>query len=171
MVQRIYNGMGRVSERAGKLVSYLVGVLILSIVYDVFARYMFNAPTIWSFTLSYMLGAIIISIGMCYVYYHNANVRVDLIYNKLPAKGRRLIDICLSILFFFPFVLMLTWVWTKDTCLSFSLHEVATESIWYPILWPFKLLVTIGLFLLLMQGVATFLKDLASLRKGGGEPW
>jgi len=171
MVQRIYDSIGKVSERAGKLVSYLLVVLILSIVYDVFARYMFNAPTIWSYTLSYMLGGIIIAVGMCYVYYHNANVRVDLLYDKFPPKVKRLVDICLSILFFFPFVIALSWVWAKDTWQAFVLGEVATESIWYPIVRPFKLIVAIGLVLLLLQGIATFLKDWASLAKGGGEPW
>lgn len=171
LIQRVYNGVGLLSEWSGRIVSFVVAILVLSIVYDVFARYLFNAPTIWSYTLSYMLGASIIAMGMCYVYYHHANVRIDIIYSRLPPKGKLIIDICLTIVFFFPLVLMFTKVWAQDTWQSYVLKEVASESIWYPPLWPFKLVVTIGFVLLLLQGIATFLKDVISLSKGGSEPW
>jgi len=52
VIKKAYDGMGLVSEWTGRAVMALVAVLIVSICYDVFARYLFNAPTIWSYTLS-----------------------------------------------------------------------------------------------------------------------
>lgn len=170
-IQKIYNCVSRVSERSGRMVSFLLALLVLNIVYDVFARYLFNAPTVWSYELSSMTGTAIIAMGMCYVYYHHANVKIDIIYSRLPPKGKLIIDVCFALFCFFPLVVMLTKVWAQDTWQSYVLHEVSSETILYPVLWPIKLVVTIGFGLLFLQGVANFLKDVLSLAKGGKEPW
>ena len=171
VIEKIYNRIGMISEWSGRTVRFLMIILVLNIVYDVSARYIFNAPTVWSFGLSYMTGTAIIAMGMCYVYYHHANVRIDVIYSRLPPKGKLMIDVALTIVFFFPLVVMLTKVWVQDTWQAYVLKEVSSETIWYPPLWPIKLVVTIGFVLLLLQGIATFLKDVISLAKGGSEPW
>jgi len=171
VIEKIYNRIGMISEWSGRTVRFLMIILVLNIVYDVSARYIFNAPTVWSYGLSYMTGTAIIAMGMCYVYYHHANVRIDIIYSRLPPKGKLLIDICLTVVFFFPLVFMLTKVWAQDTWQAYVLKEVSSETIWYPPLWPIKLVVTIGFVLLLLQGIAIFLKDVISLAKGGSEPW
>jgi len=171
VIEKIYNRIGMISEWSGRTVRFLMIILVLNIVYDVSARYIFNAPTVWSYGLSYMTGTAIIAMGMCYVYYHHANVRIDIIYSRLPPKGKLLIDICLTVVFFFPLVFMLTKVWAQDTWQAYVLKEVSSETIWYPPLWPIKLVVTIGFGLLLLQGIGTFLKDVMSLAKGGSEPW
>lgn len=171
VIEKLYNRIGMISEWSGRTVRFLMIILVLNIVYDVSARYIFNAPTVWSYGLSYMTGTAIIAMGMCYVYYHHANVRIDIIYSRLPPKGKLLIDICLTVVFFFPLVFMLTKVWAQDTWQAYVLKEVSSETIWYPPLWPIKLVVTIGFVLLLLQGIAIFLKDVISLAKGGSEPW
>jgi len=171
IIPRIYNGISRASEWSGRTTSFLVPVLVLSIVYDVVARYVFTAPTIWSFALSFMLGATIIAVGMSYVYYHNANVRVDVIYSRLPLKGRVIIDVCLTFLFFLPLISMLTVVWARDTWQAYLIKEVSSETIWHPILWPFKLVITLSFALLLLQGIVTLVRDILSLRRGGVSTW
>ena len=171
VLRKIYTTVSLVSEWSGRAVSFLVPLLVVSIVYEVFSRYAFNSPTIWSYTVSYMTGTVIIAIGMCYLYYHNANVRVDVIYSRLPLKGKLLIDTLLTVVFFFPLIFMLTKVWVQNTWNAYVINEVPIQSIWYPPLWPFKLAITLGFALLFLQGLATFLRDLASLLKGGREPW
>jgi len=171
LIQKIYNGIGLVSEWSGRVVMFAVATLVVSICYDVFARYLFNAPTIWSYTLSYMLGTTIIALGMPYVYYHNANVRVDVIYSKLSPKGRLVLNVILTIFFFFPLIFMLTKVFGQDAWRAYVTHELATETVWYPPFWPFKLVVTLAFVLLFLQGITTFVKDVTSLAKGGNKPW
>jgi TRAP-type mannitol/chloroaromatic compound transport system permease small subunit len=171
LIQKIYDGIGLVSEWSGRVVMFAVATLIVTICYDVFARYLFNAPTMWSYTLSYMLGTSIIALGMPYVYYHNANVRVDVIYSKLSPKGRLVLDVVLTIFLSLPLIFMLTKVFGQDAWRAYVTHEVATESIWYPLFWPFKTVVTLSFALLFLQGIATFVKDVTCLTKGGKQPW
>lgn len=171
VLQKIYDRIGLVSEWSGRIVSGLIILLIVSITYEVVLRYLFGAPTTWSFSLSYMLGGTFAVIGLAYVYYHHANVRVDIIYTRFSPRGRLIIDIVFTFIFFFPLFFMLTWVFGRDALFSYSVHEIATESTWYPILWPFKTLLALGFGLVCLQGIVTFLKDVMTLAKGGKEPW
>jgi TRAP-type mannitol/chloroaromatic compound transport system permease small subunit len=170
-IQKIYNGISLLSEWSGKTARWLIVPLIVSIAYDVFMRYVFNAPTIWSFSLSYMLGATLIMIGFAYVLYHRGHVSVDLIYSKLPTKVKLIIDIVFTVIFFFPLFFMLTKVSIEHAFWSCSVNEIDTESVWFPIIWPFKIAVALGFGLLFLQGVANFLKDVMALIRGGSEPW
>ena len=102
MIRSIYNGISLLSEWSGKAARWLLVPLIVGIAYDVFMRYVFNAPTIWSFSLSYMLGATLIMIGFAYVLYHRGHVSVDLIYSKLPTKVKHIINIVFTSIFFLP---------------------------------------------------------------------
>ena len=171
VLRKFCEGVGRISVWTGRGVSFLLPALIISIVYEVLARYVFNSPTIWSFTVSYMMGTVIIALGMCYLHQERGNVRVDLFYNHFPRKVQLGLDISLTVVLFFPLIFMLTKVWIEDTWLSYLIGDVPTSGIWYPPIWPFKALICIGFVLLLLQGVANFIKDVASLSKGGEEPW
>ncbi len=170
-VRRIYEGVGTVSEWSGRIASIAVPILIVTITFDVFMRYVFNRPTDWSFELSYMLGTTIIALGLPYVHYHSANVRVDIIYSRLAPTVRLGLDVVLTIFLFFPLVFMWTQVFGANAWKSFLTHEISYQSLWYPTLWPFKMIIVLGFFLLLVQGAATFLRDVAALSKGGHAPW
>ena len=171
IIRSIYNGIGLLSEWSGRAARWLLVPLIVSIAYDVFMRYVFNAPTIWSFNLSYMLGATLIMIGFAYVLYHGGHVSVDLIYSRLPVKARLTINIVMGIIFFLPLFFMLSMVSIEHAFWSWSVNEKATDTVWYPIMWPFKIAVALGFALLFLQGVANFLKDVMALMRGGREPW
>ena len=171
VLRKFCEGVGRISVWTGYGVSFLLPALIISIVYEVIARYVFNAPTIWSFTVSFMMGTIIIALGMCYLHQERGNVRVDLFYNRFPRKLQLVLDISLTAVLFFPLTFMLTKVWLDDTIHAYVVGEVPITGIFYPLLWPMKALITAGFALLLLQGIANFVKDVASLAKGGKEPW
>lgn len=170
-IQKVCNGINLLSEWSGRAVRWLLVPLIISIAYDVFMRYVFNAPTIWSFSLSYMLGGTVEMIGFAYVLYHRGHVSVDLIYAKFPKKIKLIINVVFTAIFFLPLFFMLSKVSVEHAYWSCSVNEIATESVWYPIVWPFKIAVALGFCLLFLQGVSNFLKDITTLVKGGGEPW
>jgi len=171
VLRKFCEGVGRISRCTGYVVSFLLPALIISIVYEVIVRYVFNSPTSWSFTISFMMGTIIIALGMCYLHESRGNVRVDLFYNRFPRKLQLWLDVGLTTVLFFPLVGMLTKVWFDDTIHAYVVGEVPVTGIFYPLLWPMKALITIGFALLFLQGFANFVKDVASLAKGGEEPW
>ncbi len=170
-MRRFYNGMSSTSERIAKIASWIVALLIINICYDVFMRYLFNAPTTWSYASSYMMGASFSALGIAYVHSISGNVRVDIIYNKFSPKVRMLIDLFFTIIFFFPVYGLLAYYFGLNTWKAFVIKEYDINSIWYPVMWPYMTAVTIGFVLLFVQGIATFLRDLKTLMQGGKEPW
>jgi len=171
IIKSIYNGIGLVSEWSGKAVRWVIIILIVIITYEVMMRYLFNAPTFWQFDISSMLLAILATIGFAYVHYHHGNVRVDVIYTRFSPKGKLIIDIVFTLIFFSPLYFMLTTIFIQDAWYAYQVNETLRTTFWYPISWPFKSLVALGFGLLCLQGIATFLKDVAALVKGGKEPW
>ena len=43
-----------IGEWSGKLFAVFVIPMVFGLAYEVFARYLFNAPTIWSYDVTYM---------------------------------------------------------------------------------------------------------------------
>jgi TRAP-type mannitol/chloroaromatic compound transport system permease small subunit len=92
----------------------------------------------------------------------NAHVRVDVIYSQLSKKARAIADIITSV-FFFIFVLTLLttgWIFFHD---AFEVQEVSFTE-WGVQYWPVKFALPLGAALLLIQGVAQLVKDIAAVR-------
>jgi len=170
-IQKISNGIGLLSEWSGRTVMWLLIALIVVIAVDVFARYLFNMPTIWSFPVAYMTGAVLVGLGLCYVHLHQGMVRVDVIYTRFSPKTKLLVDTVFAIVYLLPLAATLAILFGADTWNAYLTGETACETTWYPIVWPYKAVVTIGFGLLFLQGIGTLLKDIAGLTKGGKEPW
>ena len=166
LIRSINKITGFTSTFAGQIAKWLSLVLVIIIVYDVLMRYFFDSPTNWSYILSYMLGSCIIALGLPYVYYHRANIRVDVFYTRFSQKIKAILDLLFTIIFGIPLVFVLTYVFVPDAFKAFQIGEIAVESIWYPKLWPFKTVIALAFCLLLVQVLSTFLIDLLSFIKG-----
>lgn len=149
-----------VSEWTGKVIRWLVVLLILAIVYEVFARYLFNAPTRWSFDISYMLGGSLYVLGFAYVLYHKRNIRVDVFYTKFNPRTKLILDLLAMLVFFFPLVYFILMKSIDQTLLSWRYNECSSFTVWQPPIYYFRTVISIGLLLWLTQGVATLLRDI-----------
>jgi TRAP-type mannitol/chloroaromatic compound transport system permease small subunit len=67
----------KTSETAGKLVAWLIIPLVLGLMYEVIARYVFNAPTIWAYDITYMIYGAHFMMGAAYLLYVRGYVRID----------------------------------------------------------------------------------------------
>jgi len=151
--------IGWLSEWSGKGISWVSVILVLTICYDVLMRYLFNAATNWSFTLSYMLGACMFAMGQAFVHRINGHVRIDLLYSKFSPRKKLLLDFIFTLIFFFPVFSLLSWTFWVDFYHAFRIQEKAIHSTWYPLTWPYKLVIAMGLTLLFLQGVARFIQE------------
>jgi TRAP-type mannitol/chloroaromatic compound transport system permease small subunit len=89
------------NERIAKVTSYCLILLILSLVYEVFARYAFNAPTAWSSDATYFLCSIAIIFAMAYTWQTGGHVSVDMILAKLPVKVQAFLNVFFMLTMFF----------------------------------------------------------------------
>ncbi len=93
-----------INSTAGSLSSWLVIAMIIVILWEVIARYVFNSPTTWAFDGMRLIGGAMIVIGWAYAQLHNAHIRVDVFYTHFSARKKALVDILGSILFFFSLI-------------------------------------------------------------------
>ena len=170
-IKKICNLIEFMSEWSGKVIAWLIVVQVIIITYEVVMRYFFNAPTIWSHVLSYLLGSTFVFLGMAYVWRHDANVRIDVFYSKFSPRKKALMDNIFTFIFFFPLIFMLTKEFARDTLRSYQIGEQVWMAAWYPLLWPFKLAATVGFLLLSLQGIATFIKNIVVITKGNEGRW
>ena len=148
---------------AGRLAAWIVPLLILELVYDTCARYMFNAPTEWSYDVSYMLYGAIFMLGAGYTLQKDKHVRIETFYEKASVRTRAIIDAAGYLLFFFPVMIALVWYGTGFALKSWKMLEVSGDSMWQPPIYPFKTLLPVAALLLLLQGLAQFVRCLKNL--------
>jgi TRAP-type mannitol/chloroaromatic compound transport system permease small subunit len=162
----VFAWIERASTWTGKLASWLLVMLILCIAYNVFMRYALNAPTIWSFDVSYMLGGAMYLLGLAWVLQRDENVRVDIISARFPHRTKLIIDVALNSVLFFPLVFFIFLTSLKITIHSWKIGELASTTIFYPPIYPLRTVITIALFLLLLQGIVNVARSLTQLAKG-----
>jgi TRAP-type mannitol/chloroaromatic compound transport system permease small subunit len=158
-MKRILTIIDSISEWTGRLISVFVFFLAFFLLYDVIARFAFNAPTIWCHELAlHFFGAYAVLSGG-YVLLHNGHVKIDLIYNRFSRRGRAIID-CFTYPFFFMFVGLLFWYGLQIGMRSFELKQTVSPSPFASPLWPVKLAVPLAAFLMLLQGLAQYIRTL-----------
>lgn len=79
----------RMIEKAGKLCAWLVLVAMLITVYEVFARYVFNSPTVWVHEATIFLVATIFALGGPYALARNRHIQINILYDILPRNKRK----------------------------------------------------------------------------------
>lgn len=149
------------SEWSGKIVSWILLIMIVVISYDTAARYLFNAPTIWAFDLSCMLFGTYFMIGTVWTLKKEEHVRIDLIYGKLSRRQKAILDAVFDVVLFFPYVIACFIYSAKYAANSWAILERSWQSVWYPPLYPFKTVIPIAFLLLTLQGMAHFIRNIS----------
>ncbi len=67
-----------VSIWSGKAVAWLIFPMTLSLVWEVVARYFFNAPTVWANDIATMLYGAFFMLGSAYALQRQQHIRTDL---------------------------------------------------------------------------------------------
>lgn len=164
-VRTILTVIDSLSERVGRVTSWLCLVLVMVVMYEVIARHVFNAPTIWAYETGSMIGAAIFCLGWAYVHKHKGHIRIDLIYGHLSQRSQALIDVLCAVLLLFPTVTVLMWIAARRIVLSLSMDERLAMTFWYPPAAPLRAVIFVGLLLLLIQSLAEFIRDLLTLMR------
>jgi len=154
------------TDFTGTLVAWLNVPLVAVVSYEVIARYAFNAPTIWSFDLTYMLYGAIFMLGSAYALHKGAHIRTDFFFEKWSIRTRGWIDSVAYLVFFFPSLLTFLVISGHEGWYAFQIGETSEQTPWRPILWPFKMVVPLTCLLLLIQGVSETIKCVYAARTG-----
>ena len=143
---------------AGKLSAWLTLPVIFVVAYEITARYLFHRPTIWAVETMIYLCAVIYVMAAAWTLLDGRHVKIDMVYEKFSPRVRAAMD-SITFLFFALYIGMLLWASGKYALRSVRILEMS-DSPWRPPLWPMKVFLALGVFLVLLQGIAKFIRDL-----------
>lgn len=165
-VVTIARRIDRFTDGSGIWIACLNFLLVFVIAYEVIARYFFNAPTTWVFDMTYMLYSAIFMLGAAYALHKGAHIRTDFFFERWSIRTRGIIDSVAYIVFFFPSLLAFLAISGGEAWYAFLINETSEQTPWRPILWPFKAIVPLTCFLLLLQGVSETIKSMHAALSG-----
>lgn len=156
------NGVVRFADtlnnRVGRVISFLLFPITFITAFEVFMRYVVKKPTIWAWDLNIQLNAALIMLGGGYTLLEKGHVAVDILVTAIPPRRRALLDLATSFFFFFGFIILFWYGW--DVAWASWKAREAMPTVWAPPYYPIKMLIPIGAFLMLVQGLAKLIRDL-----------
>lgn len=149
-----------ISEWTGKVASYALIPLVLVLVFEVVMRYVFNKPTLFAHETGIYLYAFNGMMAGAWVLLHEEHVKMDALYGRLSPRAKAILDLITAPLFFYfvGLVLWQGWGMAYRSLIAFE-H---TPSSWSPPWYPFRMILPVSAFLLLLSGISKFRRDLSS---------
>ncbi len=152
-----------VSRWTGALSAWLVIPLLFVVVLEVVARRVFNAPTEWAYDTAWMLFSAQFLIGGAYTLLEKGHIRIDIVYGKLPERGKLIYDAIVYLIVFMAPCVIFTWAGIDYAAEAWTLNEKLSTTNWFFPSGPPKTLIPIGFFLLALQSLAELIRSLRAL--------
>ncbi|MAQ47184.1 MAG: transporter [Confluentimicrobium sp.] len=142
----------------GKAVSFLIWIGIVVLCWEVVARYVFGAPTIWAHGYTQRIfGAYFVMVG-AYTLIRRNHVRVDLLLGTASPRFNAFLDL-VNCAFLIIWGVVLVWegFWLFEDAWRFN--ELDDSVLRHP-MWPIKLSLFLGALLITAQGVIEAVRSL-----------
>ena len=164
-MQSFLLAVDRFSTWVGKTFAWCVVLLVVLITWEVFSRYVLNKPHAWVLDAQIMLyGAMFMTAG-AYTLSKNGHVRGDVLYGFFQPRTQAIVDLTLYIIFFLPGVIAMTWAGWIYAGESLAIREQTFSADPLP-LYPFKYIIPLAGFMLLVQGVAEIIRCVQCIQRG-----
>ena len=163
-MRRVLEAIDAISEWTGKITAFLIPGMMLIMTYEVVARYVLKSPTIWAMESTQYLFLATTALGGAYVLRHDGHVNVPILYSRLSTRTQAIVDVVTS-LFFFLFMVALfraSWITTVESVVYLE-HS---PTYWEPPIYPVYIVMTAGIFLIILQALAKLVRDFATAITG-----
>ena len=165
MAKSIIN-IDKFSKWIGNIVCWILMPLIFAMTYEVLARKLFLAPTIWAYDISRFLYGALFMLGAGYALSRGVHIRADFLYRNFKTKNQGLIDFWLYLLFYFPGLIVFLYMTIGYVGESIQRGERGMDTTWMPYMWPIKTCLLIGIVFLLIQGISELFKSYWAATRG-----
>ena len=152
------------SERMGRIICWLAVIEVLVVVVIVLLRYLFSIGHIGLQESVMYVNSALFAFGATYTLKAQGHVRVDFFYNRLTSKAQALVDMFGAVFFLGVTGVFIIWTSWDYVALSWNSLEGSPESSGLPFVFLLKTLIPVLAGLLLLQGLAEFLRSLEKFR-------
>ena len=151
------------TERIGRLTYWLILVAVLVSAGNAVIRYAFNMSSNAWLELQWYLFSAVFLFCAGYALLHNQHVRIDVISGRMSKRVQIWIDILGTVFYLLPNAITIMWLSWPVFVDAYQHHEVST-NVGGLLIWPARLMVPVGFFLLVLQGLSELIKRIAFLR-------
>lgn len=146
----------------GRLSYWLILVAVLVSAGNASVRYTLDrSSNAWLEIQWYLFSAVFLFCAG-YTLLHNQHVRIDVLSSHLSKRGRAWIDIFGTVFFLLPMAIAIMWMSWPVFVQAWELNEMSGNAGGL-IVWPARLMVPVGFFLLILQGISELIKRVAFL--------
>lgn len=158
---RVVDGFNRF---VGRIMMYGLFVIIGILLWSTISKAVFIVPAFWTLEMAQYALVAYYLVGGPYSIQLGSNVRMDLFYGSWSARRKAQVDsITILLLIFYLGVLLYGGI--DSTVYAFEYNE-RSPSLWRPKMWPVKVVMCFGIFLMLLQAISELIKDIDRLRGG-----
>jgi TRAP-type mannitol/chloroaromatic compound transport system permease small subunit len=166
----------------GRIVMYGIFVMMGILLWSTISK-AFLLPSLWTLEMAQFAMVAYYILGGPYSIQMGSNVRMDLIYGEMSDRRKAMID-AVTVVFLLVYLGFLLYGGIAST--AYSLGYFGSEPIgffaglatgseelgflersptsWRPYLWPIKVIMVIGIFLMLLQVLAELAKDILRIK-------
>ncbi|MEN8200034.1 MAG: TRAP transporter small permease subunit [Thermodesulfobacteriota bacterium] len=151
-----------ISTKLGRLAMYSIFLMIAVLLLGAVTRNIINMPLSWTVEMAQFIITGYYIIGGAYSMQMKDHVRMDLLYEHWMPKTKAKVDVCTN--FFLLFYLITLFVGSISSTMYAIEYGQRNFSQWNPSMIPIKIIMVLGIFLMILQTISTFFKDLAKAR-------
>ena len=150
------------TERIGKAVLWLVLVVVLVSAANAIMRYTIHYSSNAFLEIQWYLFGVIFLFSSGYTLLRNEHVRIDLVSSRFSKRGQVWIDIFGILFFLMPMALVIMLLSWPVFMHAFESQEMS-NSAGGLIVWPARLMIPVGFFLLILQAISELIKRVGFL--------
>jgi TRAP-type mannitol/chloroaromatic compound transport system permease small subunit len=155
-----------INRVVGLIAMYMIFAMMAVLLYSSVAK-TFSVPPLWTLEIAQFLMVAYFLLGGGYSLQMDSttHVRMDLLYGRWSPRTRAFVD-SVTILFLIFYLVILLYGGIRSATYAIEYGERGFSA-WAPPMAPIKIIMSIGIFLVLLQAIATFFRNVAEAR---GEP-
>ena len=159
-ISKLIDGL---NERVGRAIIWLILISVLVSATNAVVRKAFDYSSNAFLEAQWYMFSAIFLLGAGYTLLHNEHIRIDIIAGKFSKRVQTWIDILGTLFFLFPVTFAFLWFGSQMFAVSFANQEMSPNAGGL-IVWPVKMLIPLGFFLLTLQGFSELIKRIAFLQ-------
>jgi TRAP-type mannitol/chloroaromatic compound transport system permease small subunit len=156
----------------------MMGVVIIEVVSRKFFQYFIDwgledlartiglGPTDYAYDLSRWTMGAMFMLGAGYALMKGVHIRADFLYRTMSVRNQARVDLFLYLIFFFPSMILFTWVSFHYFQKAWGNSERSMDTAWMQVVWPVYSTLPLGGLFLIIQGVSESLKCFYAMRMG-----
>ena len=151
----------------GKVISFLLLLMVLNVTFDVMMRYLFHNSSVGMQEMEWHLFAVIFLFGISVALKDEGHVRVDFLYECFSPRKKAMVNIFGTIFFLIPLALLIMFGSVEYVNDAYITHEISEDPGGLPFRWLIKGMIPAAFAFLIFSAVGYILQNIRLYREAG----